>query len=170
MRPMLTKRSLSLMVLLAATVLALFAYNRTIRPLKTPLQVRYDAWLTNTEKLLKKKNAELPVVSISLVSKDTEPALNWMLSTPKDGDKMLRVLRLIGEANLFSAGASLFRKNSEGPITLSVTTANDSFKASMRREDLLAPPAGAVFMKLFEVYATEPTPTPQDKKQRRPKS
>ncbi|NLF25928.1 MAG: hypothetical protein GX589_09780 [Deltaproteobacteria bacterium] len=151
---MLIKRSLLLIALMAATVLALYAYNRSIRPLKSPMQVRYDEWLSNTEKILRYEGAELPEAIVSLVCKDTDPVLSWELNTSKDGANVLRLLRLISDANLFSAGASLFKKHSTGPITLSVTTPTDTFKANMRREDLLSSPAGAVFMKLVEVYAT----------------
>lgn len=168
-----TKRFSYFAALFLLIFVALYAYNRNARPLKTTVQVGYEAWLRKAELSLKNADAEFPDVTIRLASNKASAPLNWELSThgrPGDTAKLLRILRLIREANVFSAGSSLFDRKSAGPVMVSVSAGAEMFKADMTEEQLSEEPAGPVFLKLFEIYAAAPLPaaTVPDKQKQNP--
>ena len=154
------RRQIAMILFFFTGVAFIYAYNRGA-PLKSPVQLAFEKWLADYGKSPDHRlavDASTPQTTSRLVS--LQPALSVKWEVGAQGKnvpsaRMARLLHLIEEANLFSAGRRPFSQGRPGQLRLSVVTEQHSFETDLQSADLEASPAAQVFAKLLEISTTE---------------
>jgi len=132
----------------------LYLYNSASQPLRSRLQVGYDLWLNEL------KTDQLRSVSIALVSMDPRQPANWRVGSggvDLSEEQLGRMLRLVREANLFSAGLTFFgRSEDDRPLTLTVAGPGKLFETKLSYDDINAHSAAQVLIKLIQLANQPP--------------
>ncbi|MBN8548492.1 MAG: hypothetical protein J0M12_04165 [Deltaproteobacteria bacterium] len=144
-------------VLIAAAFLFL-AINRNQSVPKDPRQVEFETWLTTVESAgpsAQEKLQQQPI-SIALTSEYPEFLADWKLTSNGSAAdaRVMRMLQLAREGNLFSLGAAT-PPNASPLLRLKIERENRIFTVAFTREEIAQNLQAQSLLKLFEVYAGE---------------
>lgn len=154
---MISKERAKLFVTIAAVAM-FFAINSNNGVPKDPRQVEFESWLSRVESAsapVQQKLQEHPI-RVALKSDYPEFSADWKLATaggPNDA-RVLRILQLAREGNLFSLGHDLPTQTSPA-IQFSVERDAQKFLVAFTRDELTQNLQAQSLVKLFEVYAGE---------------
>ena len=138
----------------------LWTYNSFNRPTHSIRQQAYERWLLEIEQDLKvqaRADKPLPELQI-LVRRKAEAELEQrlVLKEPKNLPKILRVLELIREANLFSFRRGLdFSDPAEQGIEVEVRAPGQVFLGAMSSDEIEQSVQAKTFLTLYNVFYLE---------------
>ena len=145
--------------IIALTVIALIVFNRSSVSVKSAEQVDFESWLVGVEKVF--QSAEpLPetegVITVRVKSEIRSRPFEWTLSSsnssPDQNDKLLRILALLRESNVFT-GPLGSRSTNSNRIQIDVNQGQRSFSALITEEDVALNVKAQNMLKLFELAA-----------------
>jgi hypothetical protein len=144
------------LILFGAVGLFLIVNNKS-GPQRSALQVAFDGWLHQL-KLVLDSEVEQPRPAVKIELQSTYPELQaaWTLTTAGGADlerKVLRLLELTSEANIFSLPAP---KRDNGPlVTLVVEEGSHRFMYKFEKTSIDGSVAAQSLFKLFQLYANQ---------------
>lgn len=151
-----TVKRARIVVALAAIAL-FFVINSNHSSPKHPRQMDFEKWLSRVESPSSTPQSKLQEhpIRVSLSSDYPEFQADWKLVTsggPSDG-RVLRILQLAREGNIFSLGEQL--STATPSIRFTVERDEQKFSSVFSREELGRSLQAQSLVKLFEVYSGE---------------
>jgi len=153
--PHLRSRRVLQVVVGVLAVIALIVFNRSQpREVRTPAQISFDGWLVEFRERVKQARAAASapppiVVKLTSPAPGAAPELSFALTTDTFVDKMLRLLELTREANLFSR----YPGNDAAKWVFSIEDGASTFAASLSYKAVESDVQAANLLKLLQVYS-----------------
>jgi len=145
----------------AAIVIMLVAVNLRGGPAKSSLQAQYEIWLMQKEpELSAPANPEAPDpgISLRLISREKGQEGDYRLAgTAGDRQKLLRLLQLVREANLFSLSKWKTGMENWPGISLMISEGERTFRTQFSFEDVEDNLPARNLLKLLQIYSLPPS-------------
>lgn len=149
----LSTRTVARIVVVVVAAIIFILFNASFRSERAPLQNDFDSWLQSTKKTIATSIETAPPIVVALRSERPEFAADWSMSLAAgtDPERLMRLLDLAREANIFSKATS----REEKPLRLSVTDGSREFVATLSPSDITNDVATGNLIRLFQLYAVE---------------
>ncbi len=167
----LTSTKVKVITAIALILIALlFAHSQ--RPERSQQQNDFDSWLSVKEQTLSEiasdsKSARatsalggtspLPTLSLKMALPESGEVRSYVLgsrSTPEQSSKILRLLQLMREADIFSEGSTSGNSDSSG-ITISIKDGTVSFQSSLPPKTVQSNLKTMLLLRLFKEFAEQ---------------
>lgn len=146
-------RTVARIVVVIVAMAMFIVFNASFRSDRAPLQHDFDSWLQSTKTTIATSIETAPPVSVSLWSDRPEFAAHWRIALAEGGDpeRLVRILDLAKEANIFSKATS----REAQPLRLTVSDGSREFIATLSPSDINGDVATGNLIRLFQLYAVE---------------
>ncbi|MDC0358421.1 hypothetical protein OAO01_06360 [Oligoflexia bacterium] len=156
------KRFLYNSAVIVTIAVVLYVYNSNLGPQKSAMQREYETWLQGTEVDLfyrRSSKEATPRITIKLLSSLPTMPGTWTLAlSPKNDsksmrDKIIRILQLVREADLFA------RKDRpqqlDQMLTFVIEGSGKTFQSYIFKDDTKSNVRLQTLMRLFKIYTAE---------------
>ena len=146
-------RTFARIVVVIVAITIFIVFNASFRSERAPLQNDFDSWLKSTKEKITTSIESAPPVAVTLRSERPEFAAHWRIALTEGGDpeRLVRILDLAREANIFSKATSRELQ----PLRLTVTDGSREFVATLSPSDVNGDVATGNLIRLFQLYAVE---------------
>jgi hypothetical protein len=156
------KSAKSRLVAVGITIVCLYAFNLSGRPVKTAVQSEYESWLEKTDKVLRDKETsemDLPTITVQ-VSFPEEGVTdeNWKLTAenqPQNRDRILRILHLVEESDLLAISNPRADSSRSPKISINIKDSSSEFESVFNEADIAANLKVHLLLRLFKEFAVE---------------
>lgn len=143
-----------------ATLLLLVVYNLSGRVPKTTKQSEFESWLAQTDEQIRRREVpSLPLISLDIKAGDDRSSVSWRLgdsTDPRERERVLRILHLIGEAQVLDLAPHLLPPTIQPVISLSVMAPGQEFRAQFTEQDAQSNTKILLMLRLMKEFADNP--------------
>ena len=140
-----------------------FLFARMLPGARSENQQAFDEWLGAREKVYLAatqrtpspgaEQVNLPMISLEVVPTDRPTTARFALGQGADPERLLRLLRLMRDANIFTLGDKSDQAEGAGSFTVKVQEGETVFNARFGQDDIEDSVQARTMLKLFEQFA-----------------